>query len=71
MTTETCYVTSRDERLYRLVVAPLTFAIPVLVALAAPSVADPDIWWHLRTGEWILEHRNLPDSDPFSEGNPM
>lgn len=65
-TTETCYVTSRDERLYRLVVAPLTFAIPVLVALKAPGLLDFDIWWHLRTGEWILDRGALPDSDPFS-----
>jgi hypothetical protein len=66
ITTETCYVTSRDERLFRLVVAPLTFAIPVLVGLVAPAVRDPDIWWHLSTGEWILQHRALPYSDPFS-----
>ncbi len=66
ISTETCNVTARDERLYRLVVVPLTFAIPVVLALVAPSVRDPDIFWHLRTGDWILEHRNLPDSDPFS-----
>ena len=29
-------------------------------------VNDPDIWWHLRTGEWILTHEQVPMADPFS-----
>lgn len=29
-------------------------------------VLDPDIWWHLRTGQWIVEHGNVPQTDPFS-----
>jgi tetratricopeptide (TPR) repeat protein len=34
---------------------------------------DADIWWHLRSGEWILEHGRPPQVDPFtfgSEGRP-
>jgi hypothetical protein len=27
---------------------------------------DPDIWWHLRTGQWIVEHAQVPATDPFS-----
>ncbi len=27
---------------------------------------DPDIWWHLRTGDWILAHHAVPRTDPFS-----
>jgi len=30
------------------------------------DVWDPDFWWHLKTGEWIVEHRGLPEEDPFS-----
>jgi len=34
--------------------------------LIPQSILDPDIGWHIRTGQWILEHWNLPNSDPFS-----
>lgn len=27
---------------------------------------DPDIWWHVRAGQWIVEHRDVPRLDPFS-----
>ena len=29
-------------------------------------VVDPDIWWHLRTGQWIVDHAQVPATDPFS-----
>jgi hypothetical protein len=28
---------------------------------------DWDLWWHLRTGEWIAEHGGVPQTDPFSQ----
>jgi hypothetical protein len=40
------------------------FAIPVLAAIR--PVADWDIWWHLRTGQWIVEHGRVTTTDPFS-----
>jgi hypothetical protein len=27
---------------------------------------DTDTWWHLAAGDWILQHRAVPHSDPFS-----
>ncbi len=35
-------------------------------AVAARNVLDPDIWWHLKTGQWIVQHRAVPHIDPFS-----
>ncbi len=27
---------------------------------------DSDVWWHVRSGEWILDHRRVPMLDPFT-----
>ena len=37
-----------------------------LFALAARNVTDPDVWWHLKTGQYIADHKSLPHTDPFS-----
>jgi hypothetical protein len=56
--------TSRRTRLWAaLVLVPTVLA--VLAATLGP-IASGDLWWHLRTGEWILAHGKLPTTDPFS-----
>jgi hypothetical protein len=30
---------------------------------------DPDFFWHLKTGEWIWQHGELPSRDPFNFTN--
>jgi hypothetical protein len=42
------------------------FAGPALLCAFKAVVNDPDIWWHLRTGQWILQHHAVPRVDPFS-----
>jgi hypothetical protein len=37
-----------------------------LFAMATRNVLDPDVWWHLKTGEWIVQHWAIPHTDPFS-----
>lgn len=37
-----------------------------LLAMTARTATDPDVWWHLRTGQWIVETGHVPHSDPFS-----
>jgi hypothetical protein len=37
-----------------------------LLAMAARPATDPDLWWHLRTGQWIVETGHIPHADPFS-----
>jgi hypothetical protein len=37
-----------------------------ILAMAARSVGDPDVWWHLKTGELIAQTRAVPRTDPFS-----
>ena len=43
--------------------------IALLVALfvwSAREIADPDFWWHLATGRYIVETRSIPRHDVFS-----
>ena len=37
-----------------------------LFTLAARGVADPDVWWHLRTGQLIMQNHQVFHSDPYS-----
>jgi hypothetical protein len=37
-----------------------------LFALAARGVTDPDLWWHLRTGQLILQNHAVFHADPYS-----
>lgn len=30
------------------------------------ALTDGDIWWHMRTGEWIVQHHQVPRVDVFS-----
>jgi hypothetical protein len=46
-----------------------TFVVVValgLFAMAARGMLDPDIWWHLRTGQLILSNHHLFHTDPYS-----
>jgi hypothetical protein len=48
----------------RLLLVTLLYLLPAFQALL--PVEDPDLWWHLRTGQWIIEHGQVPFQDPFS-----
>ncbi|MGB7759711.1 MAG: hypothetical protein WBL61_07780 [Bryobacteraceae bacterium] len=50
---------------------PLWLLLVVLAAilclgLLSPEIRDSDFWWHLRTGQYIVETRSLPVPDPFA-----
>jgi hypothetical protein len=38
----------------------------LLIACFSTEVADSDTFWHLKTGQYLLEHHKLPLPDPFS-----
>ncbi len=40
-----------------------------LLLMTFRPIADPDFWWHLRTGELIVQTHSIPHSDPFSFTN--
>ena len=37
-----------------------------LLSLGARLLQDPDTFWHIRTGQWILDHLQLPTTDFYS-----
>jgi len=44
----------------------IVFFMLLIFAAAARPITDPDFWWHLRTGQYILETRSIPHTDIFS-----
>jgi hypothetical protein len=38
----------------------------LFLPLRSSSINDYDLGWHLRSGEWIMQHHELPKTDPFS-----
>ena len=37
-----------------------------LFLMTLRPIGDPDFWWHLRTGQFIIQTRSIPHTDPFS-----
>jgi hypothetical protein len=48
-------------------VALLLLWLPLAARLGAmlAPVRDPDVWWHLAAGRWIVDHGAIPRVDPF------
>ncbi|KRB52645.1 hypothetical protein [Phenylobacterium sp. Root700] len=49
-----------------LVVAVAAFAAFAILLPVDTIFNDGDTYWHLATGQWILDHRAVPTTDPFS-----
>lgn len=45
-------------------IATAAFGSLVLAGAGAP-IADSDVWWHVRTGQWILHH-GVPHHEPWA-----
>jgi len=57
----------KGEKIYNtgfkiFIAALFIFSISTLTV----SIWDPDFWWHLATGKWMVDHGRLQESDPFS-----
>ena len=42
------------------------FFVIAIFAAAARPITDPDFWWHLKTGQYIVETKAIPTRDIFS-----
>ena len=54
---------------HRSSVLPMFIAILLIPAVLGSSQTifnDGDVSWHIATGQWIIDHRALPHTDPFS-----
>jgi hypothetical protein len=38
----------------------------VTLSLFIAGEQDPDFWWHLRTGRWMLDNGRLPSLDLYT-----
>ena len=57
-------LTRHEKTGRRVLILSLLYTIPVLASMN--PIIDPDIWLHLRTGQWIIENGTVPVIDPFS-----
>ncbi len=49
-----------------LTLAALVLTAICLLGLFSTEIADTDFWWHLKTGQFILQQHSLPVPDPFA-----
>ena len=54
---------SKSLTLDRLLIAIVFISI---FTMAVRIPADTDTWWHLRSGQYIVENWTIPTTDPFS-----
>lgn len=59
-------LTNYEPQFRRCLFLIILYSLPALLTLRSTGVDDPDIWWHLRTGQWIVQHRWVPYNDWFS-----
>jgi len=48
-----------------------SFLLLIGLILSLFTISDVDIWWHLKTGEWILKNHSLPSNDLFTYTLPQ
>ena len=46
--------------------AVLGAAVAAVFAVCIDALGDPDVWWHLRLGRWILDNHSIPTGELFS-----
>jgi len=61
---DTGWAENRLAVVRRLAILIALYAVPGIVLLK--PVTDNDIWWHLRTGAWVVKHGSVPPTDQFS-----
>ena len=55
-----------ENKLARVIALIAIYAMPAFLFLRRFGVTDVDIWWHMATGRWILQHHAIPRTEPFA-----
>ena len=58
--------TAESSLVRSLALMVLVCLLPVQQLRSLTSVMDPDIWWHMRVGHWIIQNRSFPHTGIFS-----
>jgi hypothetical protein len=58
--------TADEKRASILSVVIAILLLPAVLGGTKTILNDGDVSWHIATGEWILDHRAIPYTDPFS-----
>jgi hypothetical protein len=58
--------TARARPLSLLPLLIVVLLIPAVLGSSSMIFNDGDVSWHIATGQWILDHRAIPQTDPFS-----
>ncbi len=53
------------QRAYDILCLILLLTAVCVLSLRPITVLDPDLWWHLRAGDWVSEHHAVPWRDMF------
>ena len=56
----------RLRALQLLALSSLFILVATIALESRTTVRDPDIWWHLKVGDWIVEHHAVPYVGIFS-----
>jgi len=48
----------------------VAFFVYLYIIALQMKLNDPDMWWHLKTGDYVMENWEVPDVDPFSYTTP-
>jgi len=55
-----------EQRRSPLILFAAVLLIPAVLGSSKTIFNDGDVSWHIATGQWILAHRAIPHTDPFS-----
>jgi hypothetical protein len=62
-------MTGNEQKRLSIYVGFIVFLIAyasIIAFIPADLLRDPDTLWHVRTGQWMLQHLEFPESDSFS-----